>query len=101
MTAGKTSFIHDYDDLSSGDIHLVGGKNASLGELVRGLKDAGVRVPKEFATSAEAYWLFLDHNQIGEHIADLINGYHDEEASLDEVGQKIRDLFMGGEFPEA
>ena len=51
-----------------GDVHRVGGKNASLGEMIRTLKDDGVRLPDGFATTAEAYRKFLEANSLTEHI---------------------------------
>jgi hypothetical protein len=49
-----------YADLSSADVAKVGGKNASLGEMITRLQRAGINVPDGFATTADAYWMFLD-----------------------------------------
>ena len=49
-------------DLTSGDVARVGGKNASLGEMIRALRPAGIHVPPGFATTADAYWDLLAAN---------------------------------------
>jgi hypothetical protein len=49
------TYVRWFDDLDSSDIALVGGKNASLGEMISGLRDAGVRVPDGFAITVDAY----------------------------------------------
>jgi pyruvate, water dikinase len=54
--AGKNKYIRWFEDLSSEDVQVVGGKNASLGEMIRSLKEEGIRVPDGFATTADAYW---------------------------------------------
>ena len=70
-TTGPTgSNIAWFEELGLGDVEHVGGKNASLGEMVQHLSKAGVRVPNGFATTADAYRRFLAH----EGLADRING---------------------------
>ena len=56
-------------ELGRGDLARVGGKNASLGEMIGRLAGAGIRVPGGFATTAHAYWRFLETNQLTERIA--------------------------------
>jgi pyruvate,water dikinase len=63
MTATKT-YVHWFEDLSSNDVALVGGKNASLGEMVRTLKKKGICVPDGFATTSQAYWEYLEANHL-------------------------------------
>jgi pyruvate, water dikinase len=53
------------DEMGSDDVPLVGGKNASLGEMIQHLRAEGVRVPGGFATTAAAYRRFLEHNELG------------------------------------
>jgi pyruvate,water dikinase len=77
----------------------VGGKNASLGEMVSSLKDQGIRVPDGFATTADAYWKFVDENKIRDKIATLIKDRHKGSKSLSQVGQSIRKLFLRSQFP--
>jgi pyruvate,water dikinase len=93
-------YIRWFQDLGSDDVPVVGGKNASLGEMIRVLKDEGIRVPDGFATTADAYWAFLEANditeKIGSHLKDLQSG----DASLQQVGKMIRRLFRHGNFPQ-
>lgn len=65
MTKGN-QYIFWFEDLSSKDVPLVGGKNASLGEMIRSLKKEGVHVLDGFATTLEAYWEFLEANDLKE-----------------------------------
>jgi phosphoenolpyruvate synthase/pyruvate phosphate dikinase len=58
MMAKEENSIRWLETLSSQDVPLVGGKNASLGKMVRELKKQGLHVPDGFATTAEAYWEF-------------------------------------------
>jgi pyruvate, water dikinase len=53
--AEKGAYIRWFENLTSNDVSLVGGKNASLGEMIRALKEEGIRVPSGFATTADAY----------------------------------------------
>jgi phosphoenolpyruvate synthase/pyruvate phosphate dikinase len=57
------------DELGRGDVASVGGKNASLGEMMRHLRSQGIKVPPGFATTAGAYWRFIDSNHLGPLIA--------------------------------
>src|SRR5258706_1182317 len=74
------------------DVATVGGKNSSLGELISQLSKAGVRVPGGFATTAEAFREFLNHNQLTEKInAALVNLDVDDLAALAKTGAMVRD----------
>ncbi|MFW6034224.1 MAG: PEP/pyruvate-binding domain-containing protein, partial [bacterium] len=86
------------EDLSSDDTGLVGGKNASLGEMISRLASEGVRVPGGFATTARAYWEFLDANDLRARISEQIDALHGG-AELAEVGDAIRGMFLDAEFP--
>ncbi|MGE5409103.1 MAG: phosphoenolpyruvate synthase, partial [Syntrophothermus sp.] len=92
-------YVIDLAEMGSGDTGLVGGKNASLGEMIGRLGDAGIRVPEGFATTADAYWAFLDANQLRERIGEQIARLHSGESQLAEVGGSIRELILGAEFP--
>jgi pyruvate,water dikinase len=59
MATRQNDFIRWFDEISIADVPLVGGKNASLGELYRELGKAGVRVPNGFAVTAEGYRFFV------------------------------------------
>ena len=80
------------DTVGRGDLALVGGKNASLGEMLSELGASGVRVPEGFAVTAEAYRSFIRHNELEPKIPELL--------AKGEGGGAIRDLICGGEFPK-
>jgi len=89
-----------FEDIGMGDVPLVGGKNASLGEMVRTLESKGVRVPPGFATTSAAYRLFVDANGIAPTARTQLERFHAGEASLRETGEALRELFLGSQFPE-
>jgi len=88
-----------FEAVGQGDVPLVGGKNASLGEMVRHLTEQGVRVPAGFATTAEAYWRFVETNKLNETMVPLLEALTAGRASLDEVGSAIRRAFLRGTWP--
>lgn len=89
----ENPFIRWFEDLNSDDVSSVGGKNASLGEMIRELKEEGVRIPDGFATTSEAYGSFVEANELKDKLRDQIEQFHQEEASLQEVGKAIRRMF--------
>jgi pyruvate,water dikinase len=93
-------WVRPLETLAAADVAEVGGKNASLGEMTRALSARGIRVPRGFATTAAAYRRFLEHNAIGEQIAEQIAALHEERAGLREVGRNLRKALEHGEFPE-
>jgi pyruvate,water dikinase len=98
--ASSTSTIAWFSDLSLADIDEVGGKNASLGEMVRNLTTAGVRVPNGFATTADAYRHFIFDGGLAEMInAELAALDTDDVEQLAAVGRKIREAVTGQPFP--
>ncbi|WP_372874768.1 phosphoenolpyruvate synthase [Pseudomonas sp.] len=90
-----------FEDLGRGDVARVGGKNASLGEMVGHLGAEGVSVPPGFATTAEAYWRFVEANRLKEAIDGALNDLKAGKASLQETGQNIRRAFLRGDWPDA
>ncbi|MFE7629119.1 phosphoenolpyruvate synthase [Kocuria sp. NPDC057446] len=92
--------VHWFEDLGIADVPRVGGKNASLGEMVRELASRGVRVPGGFATSADAYRSFVEANGIGPALRDRLEDHRRGRATLRETGAAVRELFLRGEFPE-
>jgi pyruvate,water dikinase len=98
--ASSTSTIAWFADLSLADIDQVGGKNASLGEMVRNLTSAGVRVPDGFATTADAYRHFVSDSGLAEMItAELVALDTDDVQRLAAVGRKIREAVAQQPFP--
>ena len=88
--------------LGMGDVGRVGGKNASLGEMIRGLAAAHVRVPDGFATTADAYREFLAHESLDARIAARLATLNTEDvAALAAAGAEIRNWIRVAPFPEA
>lgn len=92
-------YIRWFENLTSKDVSIVGGKNASLGEMIRELKSEGVRVPDGFATTAAAYRLFIETNELEDKIRTLIQELENDKRSLAETGKRIRRLFRQSDFP--
>ena len=88
-----------FEDVTRGDGAIVGGKNASLGEMVRALGAKGVQVPPGFATTAHAYRAYLAANDLGSGIADQMARLSDGKLSLHEVGTAIRKMIVDADWP--
>jgi pyruvate, water dikinase len=99
MEYRQTPYIIRFSNMSLSDHAKVGGKNASLGEMIRHLKPLGVNIPDGFATTSEAYRYFLATNQLEDKIQGLIGRYHNKEIPLHETGRSIRQLFTRSTFP--
>ncbi|HEX6086941.1 MAG TPA: phosphoenolpyruvate synthase [Thermoanaerobaculia bacterium] len=93
-------FIRTFDTLSLSDVALVGGKNASLGEMTRELGHSGIRVPAGFATTADAYRAFVDANGLAAVIRTEIDRLRSGEVTLARAGRAIRKRFLRAEIPE-
>ncbi|MEY4938614.1 MAG: Phosphoenolpyruvate synthase [Verrucomicrobiota bacterium] len=95
-------FIRWFSDIGIDDIALVGGKNASLGELCRELTPKGIQVPAGFAVTADAYWLFLREAKLEEKIRSALGGIDTRDIDdLRRRGASIRHLMMAAELPAA
>lgn len=90
-----------FEELGRGDVARVGGKNASLGEMVRSLSDAGVNVPPGFATTADAYRRFVTANGLDRVIRDAFDAHRAGKFVLADAGQAIRRAFLAGRWPDA
>ena len=87
------------EEVGNGDVALVGGKNASLGEMINGLSAAGVKVPGGFATTAEAFREFLSENGLDKRISDRLQGLDvDDVNALAETGNEIRRWLIDAPF---
>src|SRR5689334_18165567 len=92
--------VRQFRDLGLGDLEEVGGKNASLGEMIRELSGLGVSVPDGFATTADAYRRFLTETGLAERIAAELEGLDtDDVGRLAEVGARIRADVLDQAFP--
>jgi len=95
------NYTIDLNLVSLKDISLVGGKNASLGEMIQNLKSLNIKVPGGFAITTEAYFDFINHNKFNEKITTLVSGLDDGNLTqLREVGSEVRQLIRNGEFPK-
>ncbi|KNB06682.1 hypothetical protein FOXG_07357 [Fusarium oxysporum f. sp. lycopersici 4287] len=91
--------VLNFEHLARSDVGLVGGKNSSLGEMVRALGPKGIPVPPGFATSSYAYWHYVDANNIRGKIDELVNEWQAGQQTLAEAGHAIRSLFLRGTWP--
>lgn len=99
MDAREQTWVRWFEDLGSDDAGIVGGKNASLGEMVRSLGDRGIRVPSGFATTADAWREFVRANELQDRIRSLVEAFQSGSRPLSAVGSGIRELILGGSFP--
>jgi len=90
-----------FNNIGINDVARVGGKNASLGELYNQLANKKVAVPPGFATTAEAFWLFIDGNHLREKLIELL-GYLDRAAysNLAYIGKQARSLILNASLPD-
>ena len=102
MTSSPShSFIKWFADITMADIPLVGGKNASLGEMVRELAGKGVKVPDGFAITAGAFRHFIRVAQLDDIIRTTMAGLDTHDmANLSERGHAVRQLIRGAALPE-
>jgi pyruvate,water dikinase len=85
--------------VGNADVALVGGKNASLGELIGRLGAAGVQVPPGFATTVAAYWTFVAANDLHDAIAAPLLQLARGATSLAAAGRSIREAFLAARWP--
>lgn len=99
--ARTNDFILWFKDLRIEDVPLVGGKNASLGEMYRELTKKGVRVPNGFAITAHAYKYLLSYSGIEKEMRALLKSLNIKDVKqLEERGRKIRELIRRAQFPD-
>ena len=87
-------------ELTQQDTAKVGGKNASLGEMIATLEAQGIRVPGGFATTAAAYWRFIDENDLRDPIAETMGKLKSDQSNLKTVGAKVRRMIEEARWPE-
>ncbi len=99
-TARQKAHILWFDEIKITDIPLVGGKNASLGEMYTGLKNKHIAVPNGFAITARAYWDFFEAHGLDKAIKKEIKGLNVLDVKkLAKVGKRVRELIIAAEFP--
>ncbi|MDR3716405.1 MAG: phosphoenolpyruvate synthase [Puia sp.] len=95
------TYIKKFCDIGIADVPVVGGKNASLGEMFSRLSAKGIRVPDGFATTATAFWYFLDTNKIREPLQTLLGQLDRKEfTNLSDIGRRARVLILNAEIPQ-
>jgi pyruvate,water dikinase len=94
-------YIRWFEEIKIGDIPIVGGKNASLGEMYGELTSQGVKIPNGFAVTAEAYWHVLESAGILEELKDaMLDLDKTNMADLMKRGKKARDLILNAGIPD-
>lgn len=98
----QEKWILDLREVGLQDLPLVGGKNASLGEMQQNLHSMDIRVPNGFVVSVPAYRHFLEHNQLMDRIRGVLDGFNANDLSLlSGKAKMIRDWIVKGQFPES
>ncbi|MFW1677715.1 phosphoenolpyruvate synthase [Pontibacter sp. JAM-7] len=93
------SYVLRLDQVGMNDVDKVGGKNASLGEMIQELSGAGVQVPNGFATTAEAFRDFLQHSSLEQRIHDALSQLDTNDIqALTETGKQVRNWILQAEF---
>jgi pyruvate,water dikinase len=94
-------YIISFSEIGIKDVPLVGGKNASLGEMFSRLSEKGINVPDGFALTTRAYWHFLEENKFKDKLEKIFKNLKpDNIKSLQKIGKEARNLILKGEFPE-
>ena len=93
------NYIFKLADVGMHEVPLVGGKNASSGELIRTLSTVGIRVPQGFAVSAQGYRDLLSNNRLQEPIAHAVGALKKGEATLSGAGASIREIIGNAVLP--
>jgi len=97
----KQKHILWFKEINSKDVALVGGKNASLGEMVRNLSKQEVNIPDGFTLTAKAFWYFLEKNKIDKELKDIFQKFNPKSLnSLIKTGKASRTLILKTELPD-
>ncbi|MFA5926163.1 MAG: phosphoenolpyruvate synthase [Parcubacteria group bacterium] len=97
---GKSKLILWFRETKIKDIEIVGGKNASLGEMFSNLRKKGINVPDGFSITAEAYRYFISQNNLDEEIKEILKGLNTSNMrNLAERGYRVRQAILSAEFP--
>jgi len=101
MTGKSQRYILWFKEISSKDVLLVGGKNASLGEMFSKLTKKGINVPDGFALTSRAYWYYLRANKIDKKLKEIFTSFNPKSLqSLKETGKQARALILKAQWPE-
>ena len=101
MSENKSKYIRWFEEITIDDVPLVGGKNASLGEMYRELTSKGIKIPNGFSVTAEAYWHVLKAGGILEKLKQTMEGLDVSNVTeLAKRGKMARDLIFGVGIPD-
>ncbi len=100
MNNKVTSFVRKFNDIGMNDIPLVGGKNASLGEMVQALKPKGIHLPEGFVITADAFTKLFEQNNLSEEIYDKLDKLNSQDVNqLNHTGKEIREKIRNAGLP--
>ncbi|MCP6718210.1 MAG: phosphoenolpyruvate synthase [Patescibacteria group bacterium] len=101
MSPKSKKYIVWFKDISKNQGKLVGGKNASLGEMFSKLTKKGINIPNGFATTSSAYRYFLKSNVVDKELKKIFQSFNPKSiASLKKTGKSARELILKGKFPQ-
>lgn len=101
MQKKEKRLVAPFKDLGLEDVALVGGKNASLAEMIAELSEKGINIPNGFALTADAFWHFIESNGLYQPLKNIFAKLEpDKISSLKKAGKAARNLILGGSFPE-
>ena len=100
MPSRSKKFILWFNELTIEDVPLVGGKNASLGEMYRNLTSKGVKIPNGFAATSYAYDYFLEKAKIKNELKAILKNLDKTKKNLAEIGAKARETILKAELPQ-
>ncbi len=95
----ESTFIKNFNQLTIKDVSLVGGKNASLGEMIQHLQPKGIAIPDGFATTADAFLLFLRENNLEAPLDNFIRSIETDFSNLADIAQKAKKLLLDAKLP--
>jgi pyruvate,water dikinase len=98
--AQTNHLVIDFAQVKRDDVGLVGGKNASLGEMIGALAPKGILVPPGFATTSDAFRAYLSSNNLNAAISECLEELANESISLQRAGERIRALILSGDWQE-
>ena len=97
----EKKFIVGLEEVGLSDLNLVGGKNASLGEMIQNLTALGINIPGGFALTVDAYAAFIAHNKLDAQIKEIVGEMDlNNLEALRRTGLKVRQLIKNGKFPQ-
>jgi len=100
MNTKNQTYVQWLRDVENKDVPDVGGKNASIGEMLKHLTPLGINIPLGFATTSKAYHKYLEENELEHLIKNYIEQYHNGSITVEEASKSIRNSIVSGTFPD-